>query len=254
MSLYSPTTIQELINYCKLHLGEDSAAIETIAVDVTENQAIALVSDALQYFQIHHFNGSHPAVNFLTLTAGVRSYTLPSNTIAVLGYIDSRDSNIFSLDYQMTQQIGLQWRNFDLVTVQLTNQYLDMVKYLVSKKLDWWFDDLNKKFNIFNTNVASSTSGIGGTSAPSRIAVMTYESNDHETCANIYNERWLKLYCVQLFKRQQGENLKKFGGINLSGNVTIEAQTMFNEADAEIKRLEDELAKKWSFPPKFFVG
>ena len=49
---------------------------------------------------------------------------------------------------------------------------------------------------------------------------------------------FLKKYATALIKRQWGENMKKFGGIQLPGGVTLNGDQIFGEAVQEItKRL-----------------
>jgi hypothetical protein len=47
--------------------------------------------------------------------------------------------------------------------------------------------------------------------------------------------------------------MKKFGGLQLPGGVTLNGQETYDEAIAEIKELEDELMRK-SAPLDFFIG
>ena len=47
--------------------------------------------------------------------------------------------------------------------------------------------------------------------------------------------------------------MKKFGGLQLPGGVTLNGQDTYNEAMAEIQALEDELQNK-SAPLEFFLG
>ena len=44
---------------------------------------------------------------------------------------------------------------------------------------------------------------------------------DPETYEKVYNDLFLKKYTTALFKRQWGNNLKKFEGIQLPGGVTM---------------------------------
>lgn len=76
---------------------------------------------------------------------------------------------------------------------------------------------------------------------------------DPNEWSRIWNENWMKRYTTQLFKRQWGTNLKKFSGIALPGGVTLNGDTLYQEADVEIKSLEQELMTK-SAPLEFFMG
>ena len=49
------------------------------------------------------------------------------------------------------------------------------------------------------------------------IVFEAYRILDPETYNDVYDDMFLKRYTTALFKRQWGENLKKFGGISLPG-------------------------------------
>lgn len=85
------------------------------------------------------------------------------------------------------------------------------------------------------------------------VVIECYRALDPTTWTRVWNEPWLKHYVSALFKRQWGVNLKKFGGIQLPGGVTLDGQAMYDEAVGEIKALEDELLTK-SAPLDFYLG
>lgn len=85
------------------------------------------------------------------------------------------------------------------------------------------------------------------------IVVEAYRALDPTTWTKVYNEPWLKHYVTALFKKQWGTNLKKFGGIQLPGGVTLDGNSLHDEAVNEINSLEDDLQNK-SAPLDFFLG
>jgi hypothetical protein len=85
------------------------------------------------------------------------------------------------------------------------------------------------------------------------IVVECYRVLDPATFTKVWGEPWLKKYTAALFKRQWGTNGKKFQGMQLPGGVSIDFQGMYDEAQTEIKELEDELMTK-SAPLEFSMG
>jgi hypothetical protein len=65
---------------------------------------------------------------------------------------------------------------------------------------------------------------------------------------------FLKRYATSLIKRQWGENLKKFEGVQLPGGVTLNGQKIFEEAIDEIQKIEEEMQLKFELPTDFFIG
>ena len=65
---------------------------------------------------------------------------------------------------------------------------------------------------------------------------------------------FLKKYATALIKQQWGSNLKKFTGVVLPGGVSLDGQTIFNEATEEITKIEDEVSLKYELPPDGFIA
>jgi hypothetical protein len=72
--------------------------------------------------------------------------------------------------------------------------------------------------------------------------------------SDVWNDRILKKYATALIKRQWGENLKKFGGIQMPGGVTLNGKEIWDEAQAEIDKIEEEMHNFNSLPSEIFTG
>jgi hypothetical protein len=57
-----------------------------------------------------------------------------------------------------------------------------------------------------------------------------------------------------LIKRQWGENLKKFNGVQLPGGVTVAADQIYQDALTEITQIESEMQSRFELPVDFFTG
>jgi hypothetical protein len=72
--------------------------------------------------------------------------------------------------------------------------------------------------------------------------------------SDVWDDRFLKKYTTALIKRQWGENMKKFGGIQMPGGVTLNGKEIFDEAMEEISRLEEDLQQYNVLPSDFIMG
>jgi hypothetical protein len=84
--------------------------------------------------------------------------------------------------------------------------------------------------------------------------VECYRILDPDTFTDVYNDMFLKRYATALLKRQWGENLKKFAGVQLPGGVTLNGVVIYQEAIDEITNLESEMQSKYEIPPEFITG
>ena len=96
--------------------------------------------------------------------------------------------------------------------------------------------------------------------SPTELTVDTVFSTDSSVSmtksgiSDVWNDRFLKRYCTALIKKQWGENLKKFGGIQMPGGVTLNGKEIWDEAQEEIKAIEEDMFNFNSLPSEIFTG
>jgi len=71
---------------------------------------------------------------------------------------------------------------------------------------------------------------------------------------DVWDNRFLKAYATAKIKMQWGSNLKKFGGIQMPGGITLNGQQIYDEAIEEIKNLEEQMYNATSMPSEIFIG
>lgn len=85
------------------------------------------------------------------------------------------------------------------------------------------------------------------------IVVKCYRALDPDEFNKVYDDPWLQAYATALIKKQWGTNLKKFGGLALPGGVQLDGQGLYDEANSEIRDLDDTIQNK-SAPLEFNIG
>jgi hypothetical protein len=86
------------------------------------------------------------------------------------------------------------------------------------------------------------------------LVVEAYQIVDPDTFNDVWNDRWLQRYATALIKRQWGSNLTKFVGMQLPGGVTFNGEKIYNDAEAEIEKLEAEMISSYSLPVADMIG
>jgi hypothetical protein len=86
------------------------------------------------------------------------------------------------------------------------------------------------------------------------LIIECYQVLDPDTYTDVWNDRWLLRYGTALFKRQWGDNLSKFAGIQLPGGITLDGPRIRQEAMDEINKLEDEMIVSYSLPVHDMIG
>jgi hypothetical protein len=86
------------------------------------------------------------------------------------------------------------------------------------------------------------------------LVIECYRIIDPDTYTAVYNDYFLKRYATALIKRQWGSNLIKFEGMVMPGGLTFNGRQMFDDANEEILKLEEEARLNWEEPVDFMTG
>lgn len=81
-----------------------------------------------------------------------------------------------------------------------------------------------------------------------------YRIVDPDTYTDVWKDRWLLRYGTALIKKQWGENLSKFQGMQLPGGLTFNGEQIKQEATQEIDKLEEEMTSSYSLPVNDLIG
>ena len=81
-----------------------------------------------------------------------------------------------------------------------------------------------------------------------------YRLVDPANATDIYNDWWLKRYLTATIKRQWGQNLIKFNGVQLPGGIVLNGREIYEDAVQEIEKIEEELRKEYELPPLDMIG
>ena len=87
------------------------------------------------------------------------------------------------------------------------------------------------------------------------ITLKTYRQmflNKYDT--DVYDDIYLKRYVTALIKRQWGANLSKFSGVAMLGGVTMNGGEIYQQAQEEITRLEEQIQLAFETPIDYMMG
>lgn len=251
MTLYSPEELQE---YCLRELGKP---VINIAIDDTQLEQ--QIDNALQFFIQNHYDGATERYIKYTVTAQdvINGYlSIPENICEVVEIYDpSQDGNNVS-GVEEFERLNFNIANSDIVdqlhnssdSMGLSGYYLARegiatLRHMFTPKRMFEFNKVQGTLNVHAQLVAGNF-----------IFLHAYETLDPDIDVNIFNQIWMKEYATALVKRQWGANTKKYQNVQMAGGITMDGQTIFNEADADVKRLREEFLQKYTLPPQFFMG
>jgi hypothetical protein len=72
--------------------------------------------------------------------------------------------------------------------------------------------------------------------------------------ADVWGDRVLKDLGTVLIKRQWGNNMKKFSGIQMPGGITLNGQIIYDEAERELEKMKADFLTQNTLQSDFLVG
>jgi hypothetical protein len=250
-----PTSRSELKDYALRKLG-----FPVIEINVDDDQLDDRIDDALTMYQQFHYDAVEKTYLKHQVTDENKEngyIPIPNSVIGVTRMFpvstDSVNSNaagnfnMFDLTYQLRLNELYDFTSADYVYYALAKQHIRTLDLLFLGEQPVRFNRHNDKLYIdmkWNNRVMTG----------SYLIIECYQILDPDSSAEVWSDNWLKKYTTALFKKQWGENLKKFAGVQLPGGITLNGQQIWNEAVEEIEHLEKLIRDTYEEPPQFEIG
>ena len=246
-----PNSRDTLIDYCLRALGAP-----VIEINVDDDQISDRVDEALQFYQHYHADAIEKVFlkHQVTQTDINNKYlTLNGLVTEVIRVLPIRDTissnNLFDIKYQMhlNDMFSLGYMG-SLLEYSMAQQYLSTLDLIIDS--DSKFAQFDKHRNRLEIHMKWDEE----VAVDDFLVVEAYRIIDPETFTEVYNDYYLKKYLTALLKRQWGANLLKFEGMQMPGGVTFNGRQLFDDANEELQRLEEEVRLNWEEPVDFYTG
>jgi hypothetical protein len=224
-----------------------------IEINVDPDQVEDRIDDAIQYYQEYHADAvirTYRKHQLVQADIDNSAIDVPNSVVNIIKVLDFGNKNInleFNVEYQMRLHDIMTWgASANLQLYEQRMQHLNMIDHrLNSQELLRFNRHMNKLF---------VDEGFGSLEVGDWIVIECYETVDPNTYTDVYNDHYLKKYLTQLIKRQWGANMSKFEGMQLPGGVTMNGLEIYNQANEEIVKLEEEMMLNWQLPDEFLMG
>jgi hypothetical protein len=239
--------------------GSSSGAYATVCseLNTTSNGTTLLVKGSTGTWTtgetIVGSNGTTAAVVSVSLGNVDRQYfELDDSIIGVrrvlpFSAVNTGQSYMWDIRYQMRLNDMFDLLSTSIIYYEQVKSHLALIDQLLVGSKSFRFQRHQNRLYLdmsWNTDV----------SVGEYVIVECYKILDPNTWTDVYNDRFLKRYTTALIKKQWGNNLKKFAGIQMPGGVTLNGKEIYDEAVAEIEYLENEAQSTYVEPPDFMVG
>ena len=141
---------------------------------------------------------------------------------------------------------------FNLSSMSLLNY--DMFKSRVATLDEYFGPKTPTRFNRLDNKIKVDTNWDMNLVVGNEIIIHGYRLIDPTTTAKIYNDMFIKEFTTALIKRQWGQNLIKFSGIQLPSGIEFDGQKMYDDAVEEINSIKESMLTNYSDPIDFMIG
>ena len=273
-----PSSRQGLIDYAKRQLG-----YPVLEINVAEEQFQDLLDDAVQIFQERHFDGiermylkykitdddisrgrargAGESLGITTTSATGAGTTfnfeenanflqMPPSVVGVNQIFKIRSDTVydglFNIKYQLFLNDLYQFGSIDLLQYSMVQTYLEDITWLLNPDMRYRFNIRQDRLYI-DADWASLTSG-------DYFIIDCFRILDPEDFPRVWNDPFIKKYLTATSKKQWGQNLMKFQGVQLPGGVQLNGREIFEDGVRELERLEEKMPLQYEMPPLDMIG
>tara|TARA_B100000085_G_scaffold261931_1_gene266690 strand:- start:175 stop:993 length:819 start_codon:yes stop_codon:yes gene_type:complete len=270
----SPNSKATLKEYCLRALGKP-----VIEINVDDDQVDDRLDEALQYFAEFHMDGverlylKHQITaaektravtnisetntdivdNSISATWLEQKVWLPLNTniISVLKVFEldrgTTSGNMFDMQYQMRLNDLHDFTSTSLVHYQMLQEQMDFMQHIL-------VGEFPIRFNIHQNRLYLDMDWPNEVTDDHYIIIECYRKLNPTVYTDIYNDSYVKKYATALIKKQWGANLIKFNGVTMLGGVQMNGEIIYQQADEEIKLLEESMLNGYGLPADMMMG
>ena len=276
-----PSSREGLIDYAKRQLG-----FPVLEINVADEQFQDLLDDAIQIYQERHYDGiarmylkykitqddidrgqarggdSTLGITTTTTTSTVGLSTtfnleennnyiqMPPSVIGVNQIFKVRSDTVydglFNIRYQLFLNDLYQFGSVDLLQYSMVQTKLEDITFLLNP-------DVRYRFNIRQDRLYIDVDW-AQINKDDFFVIDCFRILDPDDFTKVYNDQFLKRYFTALCKRQWGQNLIKFQGVQLPGGIQLNGRQIYDDGVAELAEIRAKMASDYEMPPLDMIG
>ena len=259
-----PSSREGLIDYAKRQLG-----FPVLEINVADEQFQDLLDDAIQIYQERHYDGiarmylkykitqddidrgqarggdSTLGITTTTTTSTVGLSTtfnieennnyiqMPPSVIGVNQIFKVRSDTVydglFNIRYQLFLNDLYAFGSIDLLQYAMVQTKLEDITFLLNP-------DVRYRFNIRQDRLYIDVDW-AQINKDDYFVIDCFRILDPDDFTKVYNDQFLKRYFTALCKRQWGQNLIKFQGVQLPGGIQLNGRQIYDDGVAELAEI-----------------
>ena len=276
-----PSSREGLIDYAKRQLG-----FPVLEINVADEQFQDLLDDAIQIYQERHYDGiarmylkykitqddidrgqarggdSTLGITTTTTTSTVGLSTtfnieennnyiqMPPSVIGVNQIFKVRSDTVydglFNIRYQLFLNDLYAFGSIDLLQYAMVQTKLEDITFLLNP-------DVRYRFNIRQDRLYIDVDW-AQINKDDYFVIDCFRILDPDDFTKVYNDQFLKRYFTALCKRQWGQNLIKFQGVQLPGGIQLNGRQIYDDGERELAEIRAKMSSDYEMPPLDMIG
>lgn len=243
-----PNSRETLKNWCLRQLGHP-----VVQINIDDDQLDDCMDSAMQYFQDFHFDSMELWYTKHQITAQNkidRYIDIPNNIFGVTRIFPlnstSANMNMFDLRYQLRLNDLYNFTSGQYSSFVITQQHLRTLDMLFSGEQPLRYNRHTDKLYI-DMNWDKVNAG-------EYLIIQGYVIVSPDEYTKVYNDRLLKRLATSHVKRMWANNMRKYVNMKLPGDVVMNAEAFYAEAEQEIATVEQLIRDTHEEPPAFFMS
>ena len=277
-----PSSREGLIDYAKRQLG-----FPVLEINVADEQFQDLLDDAIQIYQERHYDGiarmylkykvtqddidrgqarggdSTLGITTTTTTSTVGLSTtfdleennnyiqMPPSVIGVNQIFKVRSDTVydglFNIRYQLFLNDLYAFGSIDLLQYSMVQTKLEDITFLLNPNVRY-------RFNIRQDRLYIDIDWGAAVNVGDYLVIDCFRILDPDDFTKVYNDQFLKRYFTALCKKQWGQNLIKFQGVQLPGGIQLNGRQIYDDGVREIDEIRAKMSTDYEMPPLDMIG
>ena len=276
-----PSSREGLIDYAKRQLG-----FPVLEINVADEQFQDLLDDAIQIYQERHYDGiarmylkykitqddidrgqarggdSTLGISTTTTTSTVGLSTtfdleennnyiqMPPSVIGVNQIFKVRSDTVydglFNIRYQLFLNDLYAFGSIDLLQYSMVQTKLEDITFLLNPNMRYRFNIRQDRLYIDADWAQINVNDY--------FIIDCFRILDPDDFTRVYNDPFLKRYFTALCKKQWGQNLIKFQGVQLPGGIQLNGRQIYDDGVKELDEIRAKMSSDYEMPPLDMIG
>ena len=160
---------------------------------------------------------------------------------------NSRTNSMFSSKYQFALAEMSTLGSSGLASFEIAQEYLQLINEMFTGQPTF-------RYNRHADKLYLDISWGSDADIDDFIIVEVDKILDPDTYVDIWGDMFLKRYNTALMKKQWGQNLIKFEGMQLPGGVTMNGRQMYDDATTELTEISEQMSLRYELPVDHLIG